>query len=150
MPLFARPRRDGSATKWSRLMITWPLAVVPPTRPSRVAKTRDFSGAAWTVIPLVAALSVGWTRTSPTHGLAPVGGATTMMRSWTRSLAPGSAVGVPALAGVHSDHLSFTESPYVDLRGRAVRRTGGVVDDDGDVAVREADRSRGCRCRSAA
>ena len=31
---------DGRATKWSCETILWPLAVVPPTRPSRVANTR--------------------------------------------------------------------------------------------------------------
>ena len=39
MPLPDSPRRDGSATKWSRATILCPFAVVPPTRPSRVANT---------------------------------------------------------------------------------------------------------------
>ena len=70
-----------------------------------MAKTCDLSGAAWIVIRGVAVVSVGCTVTSPTHGAAPVEGALTMMRTWTWSLAAGSAVGVPALAAVHSDHL---------------------------------------------
>src|SRR5688572_19501926 len=44
MTVLPNARRDGSAANWSLGWITWPDAVVRPTRPSRVAHSRTVTG----------------------------------------------------------------------------------------------------------
>ncbi|GAA4670853.1 hypothetical protein GCM10023214_77040 [Amycolatopsis dongchuanensis] len=87
---------EGSATKWSRPVITCPFAVWLPVRPSRVAKTRYVNGVA-AAVTRIRATSSAVSRTPVTAERW----SATSTRTCTVVTSAGSTA-APPLAGIHS------------------------------------------------
>ncbi len=122
--------------------MTWPFAVVPPTSPSRVAKTRlPTAGVAGAATPggTIGTVAVGapWARVRSAAsqmrsraGPAPWSPATSVARTCTVEVASGSTAGPPGSAGSHWLHVRSARRPRTSTRTWAPGGTSAVTSAD--------------------
>ena len=115
-------------------MITWPFAVVPPTRPSRVANTRYRFGSSWTAVaagPAAGrAVRVRFRTTGPGSAASWTGPSTRRACTWTTGTGSAAVrVGAPAdgSAGSHSVHPPPGRSPRTSSEAEAPLVPGARV-----------------------